>query len=144
MGGIASSANGLTSLRGLFAVGEVACNGVHGANRLASNSLLEGVVFGRRLAAFLSQKMWLDAPTGNFKMIERGPGLDEKNRNHLQKIMSASLGPIRNESVLQHGIKECKKLIDCGWQARLAERMLLAAIGRKKSLGAHFRDDDCS
>lgn len=141
MGGIASSANGNTSLRGLFAIGEVACNGVHGANRLASNSLLEGVAFGRRLGAFLSQKMWLDAPRGNFKMIERGRGLDENKKNHLQKIMSASLGPIRNESVLLHGIEECKKLIDCGWQARLAERMLVAAMLRKQNLGAHFRND---
>ena len=111
---------------------------------MASNSLLEGVVFGRRLGAFLSQKMWLDAAAGSFKMVERGPSLDENETIHVQNIMSASLGPTRNEITMQQGLNQCKKLIDCGWQARLAERILLAAIKRKKTLGAHFREDECS
>lgn len=144
MGGIACSANGDTSLRGLFAVGEVACNGVHGANRLASNSLLEGVVFGRRLGASLAQEKGLESSAGNFRMIEIGPSLDDSQQKYLQKIMSRCLGPIRNETVMRHSFDECNTLIEMGWQARLVQQILIAAIRRKQSLGAHFRDDESS
>lgn len=64
MGGIATNLNGQTSLTGLYAAGEVACTGVHGANRLASNSLLEGLVFGRRaVGAFMGQTLTAESYT---------------------------------------------------------------------------------
>ena len=62
MGGIQSDLNGKTSMRGLYAVGETSCNGVHGANRLASNSLLESLVFARRAAQNIQDDPWQELP----------------------------------------------------------------------------------
>ncbi|WP_104092291.1 L-aspartate oxidase [Arthrobacter sp. GMC3] len=79
MGGIATSVDAQTSLDGLYAAGEVACTGVHGANRLASNSLLEGLVFGRRAVdAFMVQAMTAESYTGapNTQIPWHRPGIE--------------------------------------------------------------------
>jgi L-aspartate oxidase len=85
MGGIATDLDGRTSHEGLFAVGEAACTGVHGANRLASNSLLEGAVFGRRVAAALSHEPF----------PEPVEGMDEASRTPFPELVEEMDDPLR-------------------------------------------------
>ena len=142
MGGIAVDANGRSSLPGLYAVGEVACNGVHGANRLASNSLLDGVVFGRRLGALLRA---LDdsgqQQRGSFRMLRRKPSLDAAQLDYLRALMMQAMGPLRSGETLRAALHDCTALAAVGWQGALAQRMLEAALRRTASLGAHYRSD---
>jgi len=141
MGGIATDADGRTDLPGLYAVGEVACNGVHGANRLASNSLLEGLVFGRRLGEHLREVD--DAPLGgrSFKFLHRGPSLDGTALARLRELMMQAMGPLRTGALLQVALRDCDALARVGWQGAVARALVAAALRRRRSLGAHFRDD---
>jgi L-aspartate oxidase len=145
MGGLATDVDGRTSLPGLFAAGEVACNGVHGANRLASNSLLEGVVFGRRLGHGLATA-GVEAPAtgGGVEWVGHGPSLPPAALQRLRMLMGAAMGPVRHGEGLQAALRECDALVADGWQAGLARAMLAAALQRRHSLGAHYRDDDAS
>ncbi len=141
MGGLATDADGRTSLPGLYAVGEVACNGVHGANRLASNSLLEGVVFGRRLGRVLAAS---DAPSlgqGEYRWIEQGSSLPAEQIVALRALLSRSAGPVREAAVLRDAWRACVAIAEAGWQARLAKALLRAMRLRRRSLGAHCRHD---
>ncbi|HEX5961031.1 MAG TPA: FAD-binding protein [Rhodanobacteraceae bacterium] len=140
MGGVASDLDGRTSLPGLFAAGEVACNGVHGANRLASNSLLEAVACGRRLGALLA------APTpaiasGAHRWIERGVALPPEGLPALHELMSRAAGPVREAAALRDAWRMCTAAAGSGWQMRLAGALLRAMRLRRRSLGAHFRED---
>jgi L-aspartate oxidase len=139
MGGVAVDAEGRSSLPGLFAVGEVACNGVHGANRLASNSLLEGVVFGRRLGACLRDAAAPVGADGDLDAIARGEALDAAALGQLRTLMMDAMGPLRSGAGLSAALAEC--LSRDGWQATLARAMLRAALLRRDSLGAHHRID---
>ncbi|HEY1036729.1 MAG TPA: FAD-dependent oxidoreductase [Pseudoxanthomonas sp.] len=141
MGGIKVDADGRSSLPGLFAVGEVACNGVHGANRLASNSLLEGVVFGRRLGALLRTLPDGGQPRGSFRMVRRKPSLDAAQLDYLRALMMQAMGPLRTGATLQAALHDCMALAASGWEGALAQRMLEAALRRTSSLGAHHRSD---
>ncbi|MCR6495784.1 FAD-dependent oxidoreductase [Thermomonas sp. S9] len=141
MGGIAVDADGRSSLPGLFAVGEVACNGVHGANRLASNSLLEGVVFGRRLGALLRTLPDGGQPPGCFRIVRRRPSLDAAQLDWLRALMMQAMGPLRTGAALQAALRHCAVLAASGWQGALAQGMLEAALRRTASLGAHYRSD---
>lgn len=141
MGGIKVDADGRSSLPGLFTVGEVACNGVHGANRLASNSLLEGVVFGRRLGALLRMLPDGGQPRGSFRMVRRKPSLDAAQLDYLRALMMQAMGPLRTGATLQAALHDCMALAASGWQGALAQRMLEAALRRTESLGAHHRSD---
>ena len=136
MGGIAVDADGNTSLPGLHAVGEVACNGVHGANRLASNSLLEGVVFGRRLGALLGTLPDAGDTQRQCMLAQRRPSLDAAGLVSLRELMMRALGPVRSGKRLQAALRECEALE--GWQSEVAQTLLAAALGRKQSLGAHY------
>src|SRR6478736_4338756 len=93
-GGVATDLWGRTSVPGLFATGEVACSGVHGANRLASNSLLEGLVFSRRIAEVLPGELRPLLPPAP---DTRTPGLVPGGvRRDLQEVMTSRVGVLRN------------------------------------------------
>lgn len=144
MGGLATDRNGRTGVRGLYAVGEVACNRVHGANRLASNSLLEGLVFGHRLGRRLADAGPLRAITrGAHRWAERGTAADPTALAWLRTLLWNAMGPVRDG----HTLTTALRLLDdeqgaaCGWQGRLASMLLAAALQRGSSLGAHYRRD---
>ena len=110
-GGVATDVWGRSTLPGLYATGEVACSGVHGANRLASNSLLEGLVFSRRIAEVLPGELrpWLDAADD-----EREPGLvDRSCRQELQEEMTARAGVLRSAGGLVAGLDDAHRAA-CG------------------------------
>ncbi|MGY3039451.1 L-aspartate oxidase [Rhodanobacter sp. TND4EL1] len=140
MGGLAADEDGRTSIPGLYAVGEVACNGVHGANRLASNSLLEGVVCGRRLGEALSHALQ-PVVTGNLRVVERGPSLPPAELALLRELLWRAGGPIREARSLREAWRTCALLADIGWQAGLGKALLRAMRTRRQSLGAHWRED---
>ena len=141
MGGVRTDADGRSSVAGLYAVGEVACNGLHGANRLASNSLLECVVFGRRLGAHLRTQDCIHHDRSKPRIAERGVGLCSENLQTLRATLWRCAGPMRSSRVMQEGISTLDPLLERGWQARLARRLLTAAFRRCKSVGAHWRED---
>jgi len=163
MGGIRTDLFGRTSLRGLYAAGEAACTGVHGANRLASNSLLEGLVFGARAAqAMLSDELPLviaDEPQAYPGRLSREEeGLVEILIAGLQSSMWVSAGLLRSEATLSEGMSaqtDCTtrlaKLVEQGKRSRrlseavatssVARAILDSALARTESRGAHFRND---
>lgn len=144
MGGISVDLDGYTSVPGLYAVGEVACNGVHGANRLASNSLLEGVVFGRRLGGRLAD-IRLHAPSrGQQHWVDRGRTADSQALGELRQLAWSALGPVRHGSrmIEAEGHIATDDQLHGTWQGKLMARFLRAALQRRKSLGAHFRADE--
>ena len=151
MGGVATDARGATSLPGLWAVGEAASTGVHGANRLASNSLLEAVVFAARAAQDLA-RLEAQAPAGDFPVAASaqsadGVAGDEDLVVRLRATMSAHVGVIRDESGLMTAVREI-----CGVEREAHSRqtknmavsaLLIAAAARARteSRGAHARSD---
>ena len=163
MGGIRTDLSGRTSLPGLYAAGEAACTGVHGANRLASNSLLEGLVFGARAAqAMLADDLPLvavDAPAAALKPLtaEEEARVEEIIAN-LQRAMWAYAGLLREESTLREGLaaqeicaeglarlaeqgKGSRRLAEALAMSRVARAILASALARTESRGAHFRND---
>lgn len=141
MGGLATDADGRTSVPGLYAVGEVACNGVHGANRLASNSLLEGVLCGQRLGHGLRTAVAADVGVGPLRVIERGASLPLAELAGLRALLWHAAGPRREAGALRDAWRVCAARADSGWQARLAKALLRAMRLRRRSLGAHWRED---
>lgn len=154
MGGIATDDHGRTSVAGLWAVGEVASTGLHGANRLASNSLLEAVVMAARTA--IDIKATIPAGyAGNFVQPKRVPGpqrIDDKARNdliaRLRAAMTLNVGVVRNAKGLKLALAALGKIEDEAHGDPLVVNMVLtariiatAALARKESRGAHFRSD---
>jgi L-aspartate oxidase len=163
MGGIRTDLVGRTTVRGLYAAGEAACTGVHGANRLASNSLLEGLVFGARAA----QAMMADG----FPLIEAGLpesvstplAPDEEQRVEkivfdLQQAMWKYAGLLREEYTMREGLdlqmtlagelallvgreRASRRLLEARALSRVAHAILCSAMARTESRGAHFRND---
>lgn len=142
MGGVSVDALGRSTLPGLHAVGEVACNGVHGANRLASNSLLEGVAFGRRLGAWLASHASAPGATMD-DWITLGDDASPCDLRTLRHLLAQSLGPVRNGHGLRRALAEIAATpgLAGAWQGRLATKLLQAALARSNSLGAHWRED---
>ncbi|HEY1808095.1 MAG TPA: L-aspartate oxidase [Acidobacteriaceae bacterium] len=154
MGGVRTDLHGQTSLKGLYAAGEVACTGVHGANRLASNSLLEGLVFGARTA----EAMAGDQARAANKALEAcgqtwpASGLAE-SRRELQQSMWQKAGLLRDAAGLQAGLAENRalsaefprgldrELLELRNMQTVGELILRSALARQESRGAHFRND---
>jgi len=140
MGGLSTDLDGSTTVPGLHAVGEVACNGVHGANRLASNSLLEAVLCGQRLGRRLARLPQVQ-PKGAFAWRVRDDGLPETAKAELRRLLWDAAGPVRNDVVLGGAMQRCTEWSEHAWQGRLAHAILAAARLRRESLGAHYRSD---
>ena len=149
-GGVWTDRNGRTSVPGLFAVGETACTGVHGANRLASNSLLEGLVFGERVGAQLVLN--LPAPLPIEADTRDAAVLDSAVRFDVAQVMSRHVAVRRTASGLEEAAAELAKFADpahvvtrAAWEATnvhtLATAMVVAATQREESRGCHWRED---
>jgi L-aspartate oxidase len=141
MGGIATDAEGRTSLAGLYAAGECASTGVHGANRLASNSLVEAAVFGARAGRAASAET---PPAAGPLSAVTAPALPPAALQQLRQAMSRDAGVVRDA----HGLARLLGLIDelaarHGAAAPLVAARLAAAaaLARRESRGAHFRAD---
>jgi L-aspartate oxidase len=155
MGGVRTDTGGATTLPGLYAAGETACTGIHGANRLASNSLLEGLVYGARAGASATG----EGAIGNgVKEINAPrpftiPAHDEI-RGTLRKLMWDRVGIIRSEKSLMEAREEMRQ-----WEYILKKKFMTrrelelknmlgvaisiteAALLRKESVGSHYRSD---
>jgi len=146
MGGIATDAHGATSMAGLWACGEVASTGLHGGNRLASNSLLEGLVFGARVAQAIRAarlppvKGTLEVPRGSLPRNS-----DADRIGFLRQQIGSSLGPLRSGSTMFAAVRALHS-----WKSAsrdednvvcVALQLLRAALGRRESRGSHQRSD---
>ncbi|WP_308800798.1 L-aspartate oxidase [Actinomadura sp. K4S16] len=161
-GGVRTDLHGRTSVPGLYACGEVACTGVHGANRLASNSLLEGLVFAARIAESLPHDLAAaapHAPEGADGVPEgvRGGLLGPGVRGEVQRIMTSFAGVLRGAEGLETAARELAALGRAGappggaepgvdaWEATnlhtVASAIVAAARRREETRGSHWRED---
>ncbi|MEU0985732.1 L-aspartate oxidase [Streptomyces sp. NPDC005953] len=169
-GGVRTDLQGRTTVPGLWACGEVACTGVHGANRLASNSLLEGLVFAERIAADIARRSSAGTLTAG---VPHPPGtpsvlplIDPDTRPTIQRIMSLGAGVLRSEESLreaaaaleavhtsavssdsaQHArhAKHAEPGVD-SWETSnllcVARVLTAAALQREETRGCHWRED---
>ncbi|MDQ3061776.1 MAG: FAD-binding protein, partial [Acidobacteriota bacterium] len=155
MGGIRTDLHGRTTIAGLYAAGEVACTGVHGANRLASNSLLEGLVFGAR-AGEAAVKDNYELRITNYELKNEDQRLNTKDqssdistavRKRVKRVMWERVGILRDESGLKRALQEFEQIskANLGTSSRnfvtLAKLVATAALWREESRGGHFRTD---
>jgi L-aspartate oxidase len=154
MGGVRTDLWGRTTLPGLYAAGEVACTGVHGANRLASNSLLEGLVFGARAgeAALVDSsefrvQSFESVGKSNSKPETRNPELSTAVRKRVKKVMWERVGLLRNKDGLRRAISEFEQISAANLSISSRNFVTLglviakAALWREESRGGHFRTD---
>jgi L-aspartate oxidase len=150
-GGVVTDLFGRTNIPGLYAAGEVACTGVHGANRLASNSLLEGLVYSRRIMSAID----VDLLERNAFVIDSSQDsflIPHRLRRDMQSVMDRNAGVLRSESSLVHaqnwlakieraGARECTE----DWESAnlfMVSRVLIAnALAREETRGSHWRED---
>ena len=153
-GGVRTDLHGESSVPNLFACGETACTGVHGANRLASNSLLEGLVFARRIAEALVER--LDEPRPPLAVAPPDgaePLLPDGARPRLQRLMSEHVGVLRDRDGLRGGRDGLGALAAApgaapsteSWEATnlltVATALVAVALRREETRGSHWRED---
>ena len=150
MGGVWTDLEGRTSLDGLWAAGEAACTGVHGANRLASNSLLEGVVFGARAGASMRERA--AAMPSRFEPLPplEAPAL---SLDAMRELAMDSLGIVRSGEALSCALDQLgqcratppaalsRQLLEAANTRAVLELIARCALARRESRGAHFRTD---
>lgn len=141
MGGVATDLWGKTSAPGLSAVGECASTGAHGANRLASNSLLEAVVFAWRIAERLRDD---DSPPRTGAVAEEAPAIPVHVIDDLRKRMSAHAGVVRDEAGLgdtASWIEDMQREHGPSNPLVAAQLVVTSALARQESRGGHYRAD---
>ncbi|MFM9107248.1 MAG: L-aspartate oxidase [Chloroflexota bacterium] len=165
IGGLIAGTDGATGVAGLSALGEASCTGIHGANRLASNSLLEGLVFGFAAAGRISAAVLPEAPQIDQALLPAGRAMAAEAaevsadvatlRARLQQIMSRDVAVVRDAPGLERADREvaaiAASLSDLAapsrdlWEARnmadAAAAIVAAALRRAESRGAHYRHD---
>ncbi|PWK46634.1 L-aspartate oxidase [Actinoplanes xinjiangensis] len=151
-GGVRTDLHGRTSIPGLYACGEVACTGVHGANRLASNSLLEGLVFARRIADDIARDLPGQAEPARAAAIGPAWVADPAIRTELQRAMTRGAGVLRSADSLDTAAKELARLAEqrstpdtAAWEVTnlltVAATLVAAARSRRETRGCHWRED---
>ena len=159
-GGLVTNLEGLTDIPGLYAVGEVACTGLHGANRIASNSLLECFVLGAAAAKhILAQPPGIPQkimPTWKNPQVSMSPKEDEayltSQLQRLRQIMSHSAGIVRNTALLRQALEEIKLLtphhyplsrqgLELRNLVQVSTLIVHSALQRTESRGLHFLED---
>ena len=148
MGGIAVDDAGRTRVPGLFACGEVACTGAHGANRLASNSLLEALVFGERVGTAVRSATPATAASA-YRAIDRVPAErltrpSDAAVAQVRDLLMAEVGVVRTESGLRHALQRLDGLVAAevgGTVAAVARMIATAALHHRGTRGAHWRAD---
>lgn len=156
MGGVKSDVDGRTTVPGLYAAGEAACTGVHGANRLASNSLLEGLVFGTLAAKTMIAERTRGVAAEAVAVVDAGVSSEaatEKWIAELRDLMWKYAGLLRDRMGLEialRGLEALRRAVPRGLTRRavearnllvIAELIVTAALGREESRGAHYRND---
>ena len=157
MGGLETDAHGRASVPGLWAVGEVACTGLHGANRLASNSLLEAVVYGARVAESVVTAVSApsaaplgryDSPMPVWKLTPQAQVDQTEAILRMRRLMTAKVGVERSPETLRSALAELPQITDRGFpdphlqhMLTTAEFITAAALAREESRGGHFRTD---
>lgn len=161
-GGIVADLDGASTLPGLWVAGEASCNGVMGANRLASNSLLDGMVFGPRVVEAIDRGVDGPTATGAMRSVLGGGGIGGRplavppadsstvpDREELQRTMTANAGVLRSAESLGAAAVACGGQVagdDLGaWELRnlvtVGRLLCAAALAREESRGAHTRTD---
>ncbi len=155
-GGVPADLDGVTEMPGLFAIGEVTCTGVHGANRLASNSLIEGIVAGTRVGTALATELPGHVEVGT----DAGRSFDAPLRNPAQRVemrsvMSSQVGVLRTPAGMASAALQLEALAStasvgvtgsrAAWEATnmltVSAAVALSAATRTESRGCHRRDD---